>query len=153
MINFKEINSLDDLIDIVKDKKNLIYGVRFAVDPLNIENYSKLLNKFKKQFPEINIFTNIMYANNWFKDDKRITFMIKKCKNFSSYISFVDSYGAFEMQDTISFFKKIKKKFPEINSGCHFHNNCGLALANTLSALESGCSVADTIHLKRRLFA
>ena len=41
MINFKEINSLDDLKDIVKDKKNLIYGVRFAVDPINIENYSK----------------------------------------------------------------------------------------------------------------
>ena len=50
MINFKEINSLDDLIDIVKDKKNLIYGVRFAVDPLNIENYSNLLNKFKNNF-------------------------------------------------------------------------------------------------------
>ena len=143
MINFKEINSLDDLIDIVKDKKNLIYGVRFAVDPLNIENYSKLLNKFKKQFPEINIFTNIMYANNWFKDDKRITFMIKKCKDFSSYISFVDSYGAFEMQDTISFFKKIKKKFPEINSGCHFHNNCGLALANSILAFNEGVNLVD----------
>ena len=54
--------------------------MRFAVDPLNIENYSNLLNKFKKQFPEINIFTNIMYANNWFKDDKEITFMIKTPK-------------------------------------------------------------------------
>ena len=76
-------------------------------------------------------------------NDKRITFMIKKCKNFSSYISFVDSYGAFEMQDTISFFKKIKKKFPEINSGCHFHNNCGLALANSILAFNEGVNLED----------
>ena len=27
--------------------------------------------------------------------------------------------------------------------GCHFHNNCGLALANTLAAIEAGCQNAD----------
>jgi len=44
-----------------------------------------------------------------------------------------------------TFFKRVKAlKKPNIKIGCHFHNNCGLALANTLIAYNSGCEVMDT---------
>ena len=28
--------------------------------------------------------------------------------------------------------------------GCHFHNNCGLALANSIIANKNGCKIIDT---------
>jgi len=57
-------------------------------------------------------------------------------------VSVVDSYGAMLPNQITKFLKNINNK--KIKLGCHFHNNCGLALANTLSAIDSGCEVADS---------
>ncbi len=38
----------------------------------------------------------------------------------------------------------LKKRYPKINLECHFHNDQGYALINTIAAIESGVEYADT---------
>lgn len=38
----------------------------------------------------------------------------------------------------------LKKRYPEIDLECHFHNDQGYALINTIAAIESGVEYADT---------
>ena len=48
-------------------------------------------------------------------------------------------------QDIKFFLEKVKKyKNKNLKFGCHFHNNCGLALANSIIAANSGCEVVDS---------
>ncbi len=47
-----------------------------------------------------------------------------------------------ELHEIIST-QPIIKLNKDIILGCHFHNNCGLALANSLSAIEAGCEIVD----------
>jgi len=35
--------------------------------------------------------------------------------------------------------KKLRKRYPKVNFECHFHNDRGFALINTLEAIKSGC--------------
>ena len=39
--------------------------------------------------------------------------------------------------------KEVVKTFPAITIGIHAHNDCGLALANTISAVQAGCTHAQ----------
>jgi len=36
--------------------------------------------------------------------------------------------------------QEVKKTFPNINIGIHAHNDCGLALANSIAAVQAGCT-------------
>lgn len=40
--------------------------------------------------------------------------------------------------------KALKRRYPRVNLECHFHNDRGLALTNTITAIESGIEYADT---------
>ena len=64
--------------------------------------------------------------------------------NIIDEIALVDSYGSLKPLETYNFFKKIISFHKDKKIGCHFHNNCGLALANTLSALDAGCYTTDS---------
>ena len=82
-----------------------------------------------------------MYLNKWHKDLKFAKQIFNTLKGQVDTIALVDSYGALQPNEISQFIRKIKNK--NIKLGCHFHNNCGLALANTLAAIDAGCEVAD----------
>lgn len=145
MVNFKELKDNKDLINLIKEKNNCLNGIRFAVSPNDIKRVLEVINYAKKKYNKITFNINLMYLSKWINEDK----FIKKIFNLLSHkvetVTFVDSFGALMPQDIINFFKKIKKYYPKnFKIGCHFHNNCGLALANSILANDLGCEVVDS---------
>lgn len=143
MINAKEINTSLKLIHLLEKYKNTIDVVRFAIDPKKLNSFLKKLKPAKKKFKNISFNINLMYLSKWHKNTEFVKSTIKKLEGKCDTVALVDSYGALKPIEVYNLFKKLPK-LEKIKIGCHFHNNCGLALANTLSALEAGCLVADS---------
>lgn len=143
MVNAKEINSSLKLINLLEKYKNTIDVVRFAIDPKKLNSFLKKLKPAKKKFKNISFKINLMYLSKWHKNTNFIKNTIKRLEGNCDTVALVDSYGALKPIEVYNLFIKLPK-LEKIKIGCHFHNNCGLALANTLSALEAGCSVADS---------
>ena len=129
MVNFKEIKSSSSLIELLKDKVGLIDGIRFAVAPKSIKKFSKIISSVSPKFKKISFNLNLMYLSEWFDKPKMIKSIFESISNKVDRVAFVDSYGALTPDDIYLFMQKInlfyKNKF---EYGCHFHNNCGLAL-------------------------
>ena len=86
-----------------------------------------------------------MYLSEWYNDLKKIKYIFYNLPKNIETLSFVDSYGAMSPNMIDFFFNKIKKNYSQLyNYGCHFHNNCGLALANSITAMNINCSTVDT---------
>lgn len=141
MINAKEIKDSRTLINLISESHKFIDTIRFAVDIEKL-NIVRDIVKVKKKYKKISFNLNLMYLSKWIDDHHyakdRINFLKDKC----DAISLVDSYGALKPHQIFNFFEKIKNL--NIKLGCHFHNNCGLALANSLAAIEAGCKLVDT---------
>ena len=141
MINAKEVKNSKQLIELIKDNYKYIDGVRFAISPYDVKKFLPIVKVAAKKFRKISFNINLMYLNKWHKDLKFAKQTFNTLKGQVDTIAVVDSYGALQPNEISEFIRKIKNK--NIKLGCHFHNNCGLALANTLSAINAGCEVAD----------
>lgn len=145
MINFKEVNSSNDLDKLLKNKAEFIDGVRFAVAPKNIKKFSSIITKIAPKYKTLSFNLNLMYLSEWMSKPKAIHSIFRNISKYIDKVSFVDSYGALTPEDINSFMKKINYSYEKkFFFGCHFHNNCGLALANALTAQKNGCKIVDT---------
>ena len=145
MVNFKEIKNSKNLESLIYDKHNNIDGLRFAIAPKDIEKFLRIANPIIKKYKKLKFNVNIMYLSKWIKDEKFFKKILKSLSTKVYTLSFVDSYGALMPEEIKTFLEKIKKyKNNNLKFGCHFHNNCGLALANSIIAANSGCSVVDS---------
>lgn len=142
MINLKEFKNTKALVKIIDSNKNYLDGIRFAVSPFEIKSQLKKINIIKKKFKKITICINLMYLSKWYNNQKLLNNLINAASDYSHIISLVDSYGAMSPKEVEICLNNITNK--NIELGCHFHNNCGLALANTLVAIDLGCKIADT---------
>lgn len=144
MINSKEIKNSNKLIRLIKNNSKYIDNIRFAIDLEKLDNLKKIINA-RKKFSNISFNLNLMYLSKWIDNieyaKKKINFLKNKC----DIISLVDSYGALKPNQIYNFIKKIYTN--GLKLGCHFHNNCGLALANSYAALDAGCKLVDTTIL------
>lgn len=144
MVNFKEIKKIRDLENLLNENIKFLDGIRLAVSPYNLDALIKIINPLKKKYKKISFNVNLMYLSKWKNDDKLLEKTISKLSHKVNTVSFVDSYGALLPSEVDVFFKKLKKFPLNFKVGCHFHNNCGLALANTLQAKELGCEIVDS---------
>ena len=145
MINFKEIKNTKQLDHLLFDKVNVLDGIRFAVPPKNLNQLTEIINPIRKKYKTITFNANLMYLSKWIEDKNVLKKIFSNISGNINTLSFVDSFGALMPNQIDVFFKKLKMfKKTNIKIGCHFHNNCGLALANTLAANTSGCDVIDT---------
>lgn len=144
MVNFKEINNMSDLDKLLKKNDKFLDGIRLAVSPHKIDFLIKIINPLVKKYKKISFNVNLMYLSKWKDDEILLKKIITKLSYKVNTVSFVDSYGALLPSQVQSFFKKLKNLSTNFKIGCHFHNNCGLALANTLQARELGCDVVDS---------
>ena len=93
-----------------------------------------------------------MYLSRWYNQNNFVTGIIKTINKFNKkkiidVVTFVDSFGAMTPEKVNNFFYFINgKKLKNINIGCHFHNNCNLALANALVAINN-CQFVDLTFL------
>ncbi|UCG66197.1 MAG: citramalate synthase, partial [Deltaproteobacteria bacterium] len=54
-----------------------------------------------------------------------------------------DTNGGTMVRDVEEIVEAVKKSFPEIPLGIHAHNDCGLAIANSLAAVEAGAAMVQ----------
>lgn len=142
MINAKEIKDSKHLINLIEKKKEYIDGVRFAISPHEVEKFLIKIRAARKKFKKISFNINLMYLNKWFHDINFSNKIFSNLKGEIDSVALVDSYGSLLPGQISNFLDKLKTN--KIKLGCHFHNNCGLALANTLTAIDKGCEIADT---------
>ena len=142
MINAKEIKNSNHLINLIDKNYKFIDGVRFAVSPYEIEKFLPLIKPARKKFKKITFNINLMYLNRWINDHNFCNKILNILEGNVDSIALVDSYGSIFPNQIFKFINYFKKD--DIKLGCHFHNNCGLALANTLAAVDAGCEIADT---------
>ncbi len=142
MLNLKEFKSVSEMKSLIKKNSSFLDGIRFAVSPYELKNYKKFIDAACLNFKKIDINVNIMYFSKW-HDNKNIIENINN--NINSKIktlALVDSYGALQPNHILNsknFINKLNFKL-----GAHFHNNCGLAIANSLAAIDNNCTVVDS---------
>ncbi len=142
MINLKEFKSLKDLEKIIKKNARHLDGLRFAVSPYELKNYKKFIDFTCRNFNKLDISVNIMYFSKWYNNKKIIEEINKYINSNINTLALVDSFGALQPNQILnskSYINKLK-----FNLGAHFHNNCGLAVANTLAAIENKCTIVDS---------
>jgi 4-hydroxy 2-oxovalerate aldolase len=144
MINFKELKNSEDLHKLIKNKTKYLDGIRFAVSPFDIEKVLRFIKPLKKKYKSITFNINLMYLSKWKSDEALIRKIFNTLNNKVETVSFVDSFGALKPEEIISFFKRLKNYKKSFKIGCHFHNNCGLALANSLLASNLNCEIVDS---------
>ncbi len=150
MINSKELVKLSD-----KKKKDLIHaiknctffnGIRLATENIHFEDALNFINLAR----ENNIFSiiNIMKVDK--VNQEEVDFILLTLKEISlerrpNVFYLADSYGSLFMHDTKSLINKFNQKLNdlEIELGFHAHNNKGLALANTIEAINNGAKWFD----------
>ena len=137
MINTKEIKSDSDLVRLLLPYEGVVDLVRFAVDPKKIDFFISLISKTKKKIKKISFIINLMYLSEWYSNLNYVNSLIKKINKVINTIVLVDSHGSLKPLEVNMIFKKIINSNKDAIIGCHFHNNCGLALANSLSAIEA----------------
>jgi 4-hydroxy 2-oxovalerate aldolase len=143
MVNAKEIKSDTDLIKLLLPYQEVVDLVRFAIDPKKINFFLDIISKSKKKIKKISFMINLMYLSQWHSNTNYAVTLVKKIKKIVNNIAFVDSHGSLKPFEVNKFFRKIVESEKDINFGCHFHNNCGLALANSLAAVDAGCKFVD----------
>ena len=145
MVNFKEIKSFQQLDKLLFDKNKVLDGIRFAVPPSKIKDLNKIINKISNKYKDLSINVNLMYLSKWIHNEKMIVKLFKNISKNIDILSFVDSYGALTPAQIEKFLHRVQdKNLYKIKIGTHFHNNCGLALANSLARYEAGSDVTDT---------
>lgn len=114
--------------------------VRLAVQATNVkpaEDYIKLARK-----KNIKVGGFMMMASRLDADD-----MASEAKKLADYgadsITITDSAGAMTPSQVVSAVSKVKEA-TNLEVGFHTHDNLGLAVGNTMLAIENGASFADT---------
>jgi len=126
-------------IDMASD--NGLDLIRVGTNINEYKNGFKFLEKCKKN--GIETASNLMksYAVN----PKEFGKIANICYQAGAGIVYlVDSAGGMLPEDISNYFDEAKQINPEIRLGFHGHDNLGLAVANTLAAINSGVEVVDS---------
>ncbi|MDO1512938.1 aldolase catalytic domain-containing protein [Maribacter confluentis] len=138
ILNEKDIRAshVNELLGPCKDYIKL---VRLAIDPSNFKRAIVLAKAIKKMGFEVGF--NVMYMSNW-KENSSFLDLLEDLDNTIDYFYMVDSFGGVFPKDVIEIIDLVKSK-TNCALGFHGHNNLEMAMANTLTAIDHGCSIVD----------
>lgn len=138
ILNEKDIRA-HDVQELLEPCKPYITLVRIAIDPKNMARAIVLAKEVKNLGFEVGF--NVMYMSDW-KNDESFLDLLNGLENTIDYFYMVDSFGGVMPQDVKTIIKTVRGKI-KIPLGFHGHNNLEMALANTITAMEEGCSIVD----------
>ncbi|MDO5989269.1 aldolase catalytic domain-containing protein [Flavivirga amylovorans] len=140
VIILDEKNIREEHIDaLLKPCIPYISMVRMAIDPKNFKQAITLAKKVKKMGFEVAF--NVMYMSRW-KEDTSFLDLLDGIDDVIDYFYMVDSFGGVLPNDIIEVLSLVKSK-TNVPIGFHGHNNLEMALINTLTAMDHGCSLVD----------
>lgn len=138
--NLKVVCSLAKNITMVG--KASVFHVEKAIGTTverNLESIRKSVEFLKNQGKTI-IF-DCEHFFDGFKEDKSHAFScINEAQNAgSNFITLCDTNGGTLPDEVFTITKECVEKFPNVQFGIHAHNDCELAVANSISAIQAGC--------------
>lgn len=130
---------ISEIENLLRPCLNKISLIRLAVDPSNLGSAILKAKYIKSMGFEVAF--NVMYLSDWI-DDETFLLNFKEIENYIDYLYLVDSYGGVFPKQIETVIEKIKI-ITKVKLGFHGHNNLELALANTLTAIDSGIDIID----------
>ena len=113
----------------------------------NLELITGSLSYLKPRVEEL--FYDAEHFFDGFKDDRdyALKTLDAALKGGAQYLVLCDTNGGTLTSELIEIIKVVKKRFPKAALGIHAHNDSELAVANSVAAVELGCSqVQGTIN-------
>ncbi len=141
MIDLKDWKNPKELKANLKECKNIVDIIRFAVNPKKINNLKNFLKEVKNLGFKIAL--NLMYSHLLIKNSNLIKSILKS-KNLFDIIYIVDSYGTLISNDVKKIIEKIKIIDNKISIGFHAHNNLEMALSNSIEAIDNKIDYLDS---------
>lgn len=124
-------------------KKAADYGMNFIRIGTNLEDY-KSSEKYVALAKKLNLFVCSNYMKTYLVNPKKFLKYVKYSYNIGSDLVYiVDSAGGQFPEELESYYNKIKKSKIKIKLGFHGHNNLGMAVSNTLKAIELNFDLVD----------
>lgn len=139
MLNERD-NSPKRMSELLSDCREYVDIVRIAVDPTRLSSAIQLAESLKELGFQVGF--NLMYMSEIVKNPEILT-DLQQLNGKVDYFSLVDSFGGVFPTDVISIVKEIKKILT-MPIGFHGHNNIEMSLANSLAAIDAGCTIIDS---------
>jgi 4-hydroxy 2-oxovalerate aldolase len=130
--------SVSKPLHVLAQRKDFIDLVRIPVDVRNLEPANELAEICQSQ--DLPISFNLTSISSYSVSDLKQA--VLRLSPYASCVYLADSRGALRPGE-IPIIVRALQDTVNCKIGFHAHNNLGLALANTRSALESGCSMID----------
>lgn len=139
ILNEKDIRASHIAEGLLELCKPYISMVRMAIDPQNMKRAIELAKAVKAEGFEVAF--NVMYMSNW-KADSSFLDDLEGIDDVVDYFYMVDSYGGVMPEDVKETIALVRSK-TNVPLGFHGHDNLEMALINTITAMEAGCSIID----------
>ena len=142
MLNEKS-TKVEDLGHLTTPIKELVDMIRLAVAPKNLLRAIELARAVKAQGFEVGF--NIMYMSKWDQYEGFYEQLVE-LNGVADILNMVDSFGGIMPNEVAAIIKRLRG-IVDCKIGFHGHNNLEMALANTLTAIESGVDSVDATIL------
>lgn len=143
--------------------RDIAEAVRAGFDGLNIYmgiaeraqkySYGYSFDKILKLIKEIIISVRLKYPHLYLRFSVEDCFRTPLTDTFRIYDTIYPYINTFGMPDTVGVatpqlvkhhVTALKKRYPKAMLECHFHNDRGMSLVNTITAIEAGATFVDT---------
>ena len=134
--------SINDAIRLLFQPKerSRVDLVRIATHFSNVNQCHEIARVLKKMGYQVGL--NLMQPNDKTSSELAIVAQLVQCWQLVDVLYFADSLGSMEGADVVRIISSLKLNwFGDI--GFHAHNNKGLAVSNTLTAIEDGVTWVD----------
>lgn len=127
------------LREVFKNEIDRIHFVRIATLSLHVESVIEVSYILREMGFEVHV--NLMQVSELNLNE--IEVFCKKLLSNTSTLTIADTFGVLQPKDINEIYKIIRNTL-KINIGIHAHDNCGLALANSLEAIDLGFEFIDS---------
>ncbi|OGK20675.1 pyruvate carboxyltransferase [Candidatus Roizmanbacteria bacterium RIFCSPHIGHO2_02_FULL_37_13b] len=144
------LNDINEAITVGFDGLNLyLNGTKDA----RLHSYNKNLSTLKADIKKIITEIRSKYPGLYLRFSIEDAFRTKKQDLYSIFDEIYGFVNTLGIPDTVGIaspdivkvlVSDLTHRYPHVDLECHFHNDRGLALINTIIAIESGVSYADT---------
>ena len=134
------IPNIAQLSDIEKASKYNIDFIRIGIEPTKFNEAIPYIKKAK----DLGIMVCINFMKSYTETPKEFAQHVKKANQYDvDYVYIVDSAGGMLPNILLNYIQEIEKLNINQKLGFHGHNNLGLAVANSLVAIENGVEIID----------
>lgn len=134
------IPGIGEVADVGLAKECGLYGVRVGMNAREVPDNYAVIEAVKAKGLRLSLNLMKTYAT----DPVTLARSLRPLARCVDIVYIVDSAGCMLPEDVRTYMKALRDEIGETAFGFHGHNNLGLAIANSLAAVECGAQYVDT---------